>query len=358
MKLSSTLRPRRALTVVTLVTAAGIGLAACSSSGGTSSSAASSSVNVAKATAAKVPAGTVLKVAQQFDADELPIKLSGTKAIPSTLSIDWSNFSGGPQILQALEANAIDLGQLGDVPVAYSQPANKGLEVVAAFRYSGANNGIVTAPGENIPNLASLKGKKIAYTQATTTQAYLLRVLASVGLSKSDVTLVNIASQADVTAALTSHSVDAAAFTEPLITEYLSKNPSATEISKSSLATTSGYTYFVTTKQALQDPAKVAAIGDFLKAMVAGYQWENANEAAWVQQYYVGQQQLTTALGEKLYNLYGPYSFPSIGPAMYANQQKVINVLETNGFLPAGLKASEEFDPAFNNIVEAAASSN
>lgn len=335
--------------------AMGAVLTACTSSSG--STAGASAVSAPQATATSVPAGTVLKVAQQFYAEQLPIKLSGTTAIPSTLSIDWSNFTGGPQIVQALEDNAIDLGILGDVPVAYTQAAHKGVVAVAAFRNSGQTYGVVTAPGEKITGLAGLKGKKVAYTQATAPQGYLLQALKSVGLSKNNVELADIASQADTTAALTSHSIDAASLPEPIITEYLSKNPTAREIAKSSTANTSGLTYFVTTEKALKDPAKVAAIGDFLKAMVAGYKWENAHAATWVQQYYVGQQQLTAALGRKVYNLTGPTSFPPIGPSVIGAQQKVINALAANGFLPTGLQASGEFDDRFNDIIQRAAAS-
>jgi sulfonate transport system substrate-binding protein len=339
---------------VALAAAIGAGLAACASSKSSDPSG-SSSTAALQATTGSVPAGTVLKVAQQFDAEELPIKLSGTKAIPSTVSIDWSNFTGGPQIVQALEANAIDLGILGDVPVAYTQVANKGIVAVAAFRSSGETYGIVTAPGVSITSLAGLKGKKVAYTQATAPQGYLLQALKSARLSGADVDLVNIASQSDVTAALTSHSIDAAALTEPLITEYLIKNPTATKIAKSSPATTSGLTYFLTTEADLKNPVKVTAIADFLKAMVAANKWENANGPTWIQQYYVGEEQLTTALGQKVYNLTGPTSFPVIGPSVYAAQQKVVNVLAANGFLPTGLNAKGEFSTRFNTVIQQAA---
>ena len=63
------------------------------------------------------------------------------------LSIEWSNFIGGPQVVQALEANAIDLGALGDVPLAYTQVADKGIVAVAALKTAGATSGIVSAPG-------------------------------------------------------------------------------------------------------------------------------------------------------------------------------------------------------------------
>ena len=75
--------------------------------------------------------------------------VAGTTASPRRSTIDWSNFIGGPQIVQALEANAIDVGLLGDVPLAYTQVAKKGIVAIVAFKASGAASGIVSAPGEH-----------------------------------------------------------------------------------------------------------------------------------------------------------------------------------------------------------------
>jgi hypothetical protein len=44
-----------------------------------------------------------------------------------------------------------------------------------------------------------------------------------------------------------------------------------------------------------------------------------------------------------------------IGPTVYAAQQTILNVLSGASFLPAGLKASAEFDPRYNSIIQAAA---
>jgi sulfonate transport system substrate-binding protein len=233
-----------------------------------------------------VPAGTTLRVAQQFGAEQLPIQLAGIQT-PAGLTLDWSNFIGGPQIVQALEANAIDIGLLGDVPLAYTQVANKGIVAIVAFKASGAASGIVSAPGEHFQSLADLKGKSIAYTQATAPQGFLLEALAKAGISPSSVHLVNISSQANVTAALVAHSVDAAALTEPIITTYVNKNPTASVIARSG-GISSGLSYLVTNQQALKNPAKAAAIGQFVKELVGGDLWENTHEAAWVQAYYVG----------------------------------------------------------------------
>jgi sulfonate transport system substrate-binding protein len=344
----TTWRRLQALIVPVLATT---GLAACASSGAATSS--SGTATTAPTIAATVPAGTSLRVAQQFGAEQLPIQLAGIRT-PAGLTIDWSNFIGGPQIVQALEANAIDVGLLGDVPLAYTQVAHKGIVAIVAFKASGASSGIVSAPGEHFQSLADLKGKSIAYTQATAPQGFLLEALRLAGVNPSSVHLVNIASQANVTAALIAHSIDAAALTEPIISTYINKNPTASVIERSG-GISSGLSYLVTTQQALKNPAKAAAIGQFVQELIGGDRWENTHEAAWVQAYYVGKEDLPVALGNKVYDLNGPTTFPAIGSAVYAKQQTLLNVLIGASFLPAGLNAQAEFDPRYNAIIQSAA---
>jgi sulfonate transport system substrate-binding protein len=345
------LTPRRLLALTVPILAATT-LAACGSSGTSIKSAAATEATV-PTISSTVPPGTTLKVAQQFGAEQLPIQLAGLTT-PAAMTIDWSNFTGGPQIVQALEANAIDVGLLGDVPLAYTQVAKKGIVAILAFKASGASSGVVAAPGEHFTSLADLKGKRVAYTQATAPQGFLLQALQAAGLSPSAVHLVNISSQANVTAALIAHSIDAAAFTEPLISTYLNKNPTASVIERSG-GISSGLSYLVTTQQALENPAKSAAIGQFVKELVGGDLWENSHEAAWVRAYYVGKEDLPAALGDKVYQLAGPTTFPVIGPAVYAKQQALLSVLSAASFLPTGLNAQGEFDPRYNAIIQAAA---
>ena len=304
----------------------------------------------------KVPAGTSLRVADQFEGTQLPLQLSGQiSKLPFT--VQWSEFVGGPGVIQALEANAVDLGVLGDVPLVYPQASGADLVAIAVTQNSGQTSGIVSAPGENITKVTGLKGKKVAYTASTAPQGFLYSALQKAGVPSKDVTLIDIATQSNVTSALESHNIDAASLTYPLISNYLVSNPTAHLVERSNLSIVSGYSYFVTTKSVLADPAKTAAIGQFLKRFVLANAWRNAHPTAWVQAYYVGQEKLPLNVAQSTYALYGSTKFVPIGATVIAKQQRVADLLSANAAIPKKVSAAAEFDPRFNSIVVAASAS-
>jgi sulfonate transport system substrate-binding protein len=325
---------------------AGLGVGMCAAFG----SAAGASP---QAIPSQVPPGTTLRVADQFEGTQLPLQLSGAAAKLS-FPISWSEFVGGPAVIQALEANAVDVGVLGDVPLAYTQVGHSGIVAVAITQTSGHSSGIVSAPGAGITNLKGLRGKNVAYTASTAPQGYLYSALASAGLNRNTTHLVDIAAQSNVTAALQSHAVDAAALTYPLIATYLAQNPTAHLLQRANLSTVSGQAYIVTTEAVLSDPAKEAALGHFLRAFVAANQWRNTHASQWVQAYYVGQEKLTTELGTETNDLTGPTSFDLVDPATIQQQQRVADLLTFNRAVPRKLNAAKEFATRFNPFVSAA----
>jgi sulfonate transport system substrate-binding protein len=298
-----------------------------------------------------VPPGTTLRFADQFEDTQLPLQLSGEESKLS-YPIAWSEFVGGPAVIQALEANAVDVGVLGDAPLAYTQVSHSGLVAFGVEQTNGRDYAIVSAPGEDITSVKGLNGKKVAYTAATGPQAFLYASLQNASLSRKDVDLINIAIQSNTTAALQSHSVDAATLTYPLVATYLADNPTAHLIKQGNLNLTSGQTYFVTTQAVLANKAKEAALGQFIKAFVIANQWRNENSAQWVTSYYVGQEGLTDALGTTTNNLVGTTNFDLVDSATIAAQQKVAGLLTENRAIPRRLDASGEFTTRFNVFVE------
>ena len=63
--------------------------------------------------AAAVPSGTRLVVAEQNDQASIPWKLSGADQ-GAPYDITFANFNGGPAVLEALIAGAVDIGYVGD----------------------------------------------------------------------------------------------------------------------------------------------------------------------------------------------------------------------------------------------------
>jgi NitT/TauT family transport system substrate-binding protein len=83
--------------------------------------------------------------------------------------------------------------------------------------FSFGADGLMSRP--DIESVAALRGKRIAYTQGTASDFMLSKALASAGLSRKDVTLVELDDPNTAGVALASGKVDAAISWEPLMSQ-------------------------------------------------------------------------------------------------------------------------------------------
>jgi sulfonate transport system substrate-binding protein len=297
-----------------------------------------------------VPAGTVLRVGDQLSGLQTLLKSDNMDSFPFTVS--WSSFLGGPPMLQAFQANAIDVGIVGTTPTIFAQAAHQGIVAVAAYGTVHSADDLVSAPGVKITSWKQLKGKPVAYQQGTVGEAVVLAGLHSVGLKLSDITTVNLPVTEEAPA-LENHSADAAVMVQPLVDAYINQNPTAT-IVQNAPGDSARLTYIIASKSALADPAKSAAIGALLTNLVKSYVWINAHQASYVQLQYVKQYGLSTAEGTKLIKDFGKTTFVPINKSLYAAQQAQADLFTAAGEIPTHINTNAEFDPRFNSIIATA----
>ncbi len=106
------------------------------------------------------------------------------------LTIESSAFGGGPRLIQAMTAGAIDIGLDGGTDMALIV---KGAPMMAIAPLSGQPSEMVVAvkAGGPVKSVADLKGRKIAITGAGTLTGWITRELVkSQGWSDSDITYV------------------------------------------------------------------------------------------------------------------------------------------------------------------------
>jgi sulfonate transport system substrate-binding protein len=299
-----------------------------------------------------VPAGTTLRVADQLDELEIPLQLSGQAAkLPFTAQ--YSSFLGAPAVYQAFLAGAVDFSAVGDAGIIPPQEAGQDFVVVAASQNAGGGWGILVGPGKSISTIKQLRGKKIGYEAGTADQSYLLQLLKDNGLTTKDVTLINLPSNS-ISAALHSGAIDATPTEVLLSAQYQAANPGSKVIPTPGVY--SGLDFYVTTKTALKNPAKRAAIGAYLQALVRADTWVNSHESAYVTAYYQGQLKLPTALDKSILATTAPTHFLQIGPAVIARQQATTNLFTTAGALPGHLDVAKVFTTEFNKIIKSAES--
>lgn len=299
----------------------------------------------------QIPAGTKLVVADQNEQLQVLLRASGEQQKLGA-AVSYANFQGGPAILEAFRAGALDLAIVGNTPPIQAHAAGEVLPIVAARTKSGPDYHFAVRPGLTVTTLQEFKGKKIAYAEGTGRQPFVLSALKAAGLTTKDVKLVPLRAGEFPTAVQTGQ-VDIASLTEPHFSRYLrtfadQKASALPRAEHLKLPTNTSYLY--ASPKALKDPAKLAAIRDFVQHWVVAGDWATRNPKAWVDAYYVKNQGLKEAEGLAVVEAEGVTRFPRLSD-MVAQQQATIDLIVSAGDIPKRLNAADEFDLRFDPVI-------
>jgi sulfonate transport system substrate-binding protein len=103
--------------------------------------------------------------------------------------IEWVQSLGSNKALEFLRGKSIDFGSTAGA-AAFIGRAN-GNPIKAIYVYSASEwTALVTSPTSGISRIEDLKGKRVAVTRGTDPHIFLLRSLASVGLTEKDIEIV------------------------------------------------------------------------------------------------------------------------------------------------------------------------
>ena len=308
-------------------------------------------VTQAQALPTVVPSGTALVVADQNDLLQTLMVASGQQA-DLAARITYASFLGGPAILEAFRARALDLAMVGDTPPIQAQAAGERILIVAARLSNQPDDKFGVRAGLTISTLADFRGKRIAYAEGTARQPFVLAALKRAGLTKQDVVLVPLRS-ADIPDAIRAGQVDIAPLNEPHFSRYLADFTGASALPEAQYeGLPRGLFYLYASDEALGDPAKAAAIRDFVERWIAANRWAKANSAAWVNAYYVKRQNLKETDGRAIIAAEGDLSFPRL-ETLIAPQQALVDLIYEAGDLPKRLGARDEFDFRFDEVLGA-----
>jgi sulfonate transport system substrate-binding protein len=296
-----------------------------------------------------VPDGTVLRVGDQLNNLQSTLTLGGHDDLPFTAK--WASFIGGPAMLQAFQGGAIDVGIVGSTPLIFAQAAGQRLVAVAAWATPGGGFDLVVPPGSSgIESFADLTGKRVAYPQGTAAEAGLIQALDEAHLRLADIKTESVL-QTIVTTTLQAGSADAGISTEPLTTIYLSDNPGARVVARTD-ALTDRASYLIASQQALDDPAKVAAIAELVTRLNQSYRVIEANPDKIVD-YFEKQMFQTPERSAELAKLVGVAS-PLILPGdLLDPQQHLADLFTAQGRIPTQVDVSAEFDARLDDVVTA-----
>ena len=155
------------------------------------------------------------------------VRLRGTLAPDLALlgaCAEWIGFPAGPQLLEALNAGAIDFGHTGDAPPILAQSAGAPLVYVAHEPSRSHSEAIIVPAGSPLRTIADLKSKRVALNKGSNVHYLLVRALESAGIAYDQVNTVFL-SPSDARAAFEGGSVDAWAVWDPYLAGKRPVNP-------------------------------------------------------------------------------------------------------------------------------------
>jgi len=129
-------------------------------------------------------------------------------------SVTWTEFPGGPQLLEALNVGAIDFGTTGEAPPIFAQAAGAPLVYVGYEPPAPKGEAILVPKNSALKNVTDLKGKKVALNKGSNVHYLLVRALEQAGLTPKDIQPVYLP-PADARAAFEQGSVDAWVIWDP-----------------------------------------------------------------------------------------------------------------------------------------------
>jgi len=103
--------------------------------------------------------------------------------------VEWVKSLGSNKSLELLNSKSVDFGSTAGAAALIAR--SNGNPIRSIYVYSKPEwTALVTAPGSGIKRIEDLKGKKVAVTRGTDPFVFLVRSLASVGLTDKDVEIV------------------------------------------------------------------------------------------------------------------------------------------------------------------------
>ncbi|WP_369169375.1 ABC transporter substrate-binding protein [Streptomyces sp. R28] len=314
------------LTSLLGVTAAAAGLTGCAES-----SAADAAEGVSTAPlAAKVPAGTSLKIASYQNTQQLQFRLAKLGDPPFKVG-GWVNIGAGPDVINAFRAGSLDLANNAGIPPIQAHYQGFDAKIVAIDITRKPNYLFATKPGSDIRSVEDFRGKRLAFSQGQAQGVVLLRALKKAGLAYDEVELVPLTSNQFLTA-LQSGQVDIAPLANQQAPAYLKQYEA-----KGARALTTDVVDLLNLLWApvsvLNDPAKAAAVAAYIPYWAKGQVWTYENPDSWNEEFYVKTQNLTLAQARSISELSNKPLFPPSWDEAIKWEQETADLLAEGGFV-------------------------
>ncbi|MBB3193655.1 sulfonate ABC transporter substrate-binding protein [Roseateles terrae] len=287
--------------------------------------------------AAQTPAPHELRIGFQKYGTLTVLKAKGDlekRLAPLGITVKWTEFPAGPQLLEGLNVGAIDFGTVGEAPPIFAQAAGADLVYVAHQPPAPSAEALIVPKGSAVRSLADLRGKKVALNKGSNVHYLLVKLLEKEGLKYSDLQVVYLP-PADARAAFESGAVDAWVIWDPFLASA-QRQLGARVVADGTGVVNNLQFYLAARPYADRNPQVVAAIVDELARLD---RWSASNLPAVVSVLapQIGLDAATTELAASRFS----YGIQPITPAVAAQQQQIADAFHQLKLIPRSIRISD-----------------
>ncbi|HEY0463195.1 MAG TPA: ABC transporter substrate-binding protein [Polyangiaceae bacterium] len=288
--------------------------------------------------------GLSLRVADQSGLSRASLQLAQVEGTP--YRIEWSTFVAGPPLLEALGADALDIGGVGDTPPIFAQAAGAPIRIVAVTENSPQYEVILVPEKSPLRSVKDLRGKKVAFAKGSGAHHLLMAALHKEGLAMNEITAAYLTPN-DAQPAFTNGDVDAWAIWDPYAANNLRHGARKLVDGEGYIH---GYGFQVSSEKSLKDPAKVAMLAEYLGRAKQAQAWGNAHRDAWSKKY-AELTKLAPEVAHDMFQHYAPVYVP-IDQQVQKVQQELADSFYEAGVIGKRIDVREIFDERFNTLFQ------
>lgn len=265
---------------------------------------------------------------------------------PDAGALSWHPFLAGPALLEALSADAIDVGVVGNAPPVFAQAGGFDIRIIGVANDAQNNNALLLPQGSAVRQVADLKGTRVAVAKGSSGHYLLLAALHQSGLSTRDVKVAYV-SPIDAQNAFASGHLDAWAVWYPFVGQATARG--AQVLVDGAAWPETGLSFAVASRQALEDPARTHQLGDLMARLARAQAWATAHPDAWAQALAATTRLPLDLVREMLAQQHLEYV--PIDASVIALQQRLADAFAGERLIPRPLKVEQIFDSRFNSLL-------
>ncbi|MCZ8522742.1 MULTISPECIES: sulfonate ABC transporter substrate-binding protein [Paenibacillus] len=249
-------------------------------------------------------------------------------------TVTWTEFPGGPQLLEALNVGSLDLGHTGESPPIFAQAAGAPLVYLAHEPASPKSEAILVPQNSPLKSVAELKGKKVALNKGSNVHYLLVKQLEKAGLKYGDIQPVFLP-PADARVAFERGSVDAWVIWDPFLAA--AQTATKAKVLADGTDTVSNHEFYIASRSFAENQSEVTSI--LLEELNKVDEWAKTNQGELAKL-------LSPQLGIDIPSLEQAskrreYGVLPIDDKVIAEQQKIADTFLDVGLIPKPIQIKE-----------------